>query len=289
MRIPIHSTTSILVTSISCWLSLIALVQLVPVASFSASPSLSLSPSWRQVKLPTRTSVAPPSYRYSSSTKIDVRLPVRTAAEVAATSLNGDEPSPSSSSDDMDGIQNSNDVSSTSKSTSTGRWDGWKERLLRASNTASLLCVLDCTILPVVTVLLPLLGIVASPTQSKFLHDIGHTIALYFVLPVGGLATTMNYVSHHRPLLTAMATFGMMMIYAANGNGVGPILARLPRDWIHALHCGSWLHRITNLVGCACLLGSNYWSHRLAGGGGECGHDHGGDGRGSSSCCGHDH
>mmetsp|Transcript_3453 Transcript_3453/g.7500 ORF Transcript_3453/g.7500 Transcript_3453/m.7500 type:complete len:283 (+) Transcript_3453:68-916(+) len=282
MRIPIHSTTSILVTSISCWLSLIALVQLVPVASFSASPSLSLSPSWRQVKLPRRTTaVAPPSYLDSSSAK-------------KATSLNGDEPPPSSSSDDKDGIQNSNDVSTSSStgstSTSTDRWNGWKDRLLRVSNTASLLCVVDCTILPVVTILLPLLGVVTSPNQAKWLHDVGHTIALYFVLPVGGLATTMNYVTHHRPLLTAMATFGMMLIYAANGNGVGPILARLPRDWVHALHCGSWLHRVTNLVGCACLLGSNYWSHRIAAGGGECGHDHGGDGRGSrSSSCGHDH
>ena len=54
-----------------------------------------------------------------------------------------------------------------------------KERLLKASNFASMLCVLDCTILPVITIVLPLFGIVAaSPAHMEWLHELGHQLAL---------------------------------------------------------------------------------------------------------------
>lgn len=48
----------------------------------------------------------------------------------------------------------------------------WKETLTRLSNIASLLCVLDCTILPIVTVLLPLFGM-AAPGHLEWLHQLG--------------------------------------------------------------------------------------------------------------------
>ena len=154
----------------------------------------------------------------------------------------------------------------------------WTSRLLKISNIASILCVIDCTVLPAVTIFLPILGIAASAEQAKWLHEIGHSIALWFVMPVGGLAATMNYISHKRAKLSAMAALGLTLIYAANGHG-GPILSRLPHHLAHNLHCGTWLHRATNLLGCACLLGSNYLSHKLGGCshnhiGGSCSHDH---------------
>jgi len=59
-----------------------------------------------------------------------------------------------------------------------------KKRLSKISNVASLLCVVDCTVLPFVTVLLPLLGIASyTPAQSAFLDSLGHSVALFFVLP----------------------------------------------------------------------------------------------------------
>lgn len=172
----------------------------------------------------------------------------------------------------------SDDDDSLKKSGGGGKWDEWKERLLKISNIASILCVIDCTVLPVVTIFLPILGIAASAEQAKWLHEIGHSIALWFVMPVGGLAATMNYITHKRAKLSAMAALGLTLIYAANGNG-GPILSRLPHHLAHNLHCGTWLHRATNLLGCACLLGSNYLSHKLGGCshnhiGGNCSHDH---------------
>ena len=50
----------------------------------------------------------------------------------------------------------------------------WKDRLLKMSNIASILCVIDCTVLPIVTVLLPLLGLAAfTPAQMEWLHNFG--------------------------------------------------------------------------------------------------------------------
>lgn len=57
----------------------------------------------------------------------------------------------------------------------------WLERLQKISNVASLLCVLDCTILPAVTILLPILGIAASPAQMEWIHGVGKDASIMFV------------------------------------------------------------------------------------------------------------
>mmetsp|Transcript_8708 Transcript_8708/g.10985 ORF Transcript_8708/g.10985 Transcript_8708/m.10985 type:complete len:244 (-) Transcript_8708:485-1216(-) len=149
-------------------------------------------------------------------------------------------------------------------------WTGVREKLSRISNVASMLCVIDCTVLPVVTILLPLIGLGASSDQTKLLHELGHSVALFFVLPVGGLAATMNYLSSKNVFLASLATLGLTLIYAANGHG-GPILSLLPHELACALHCGTILHKSVNIVGCALLLSSNYFGHRLS-----CNHDRGG-------------
>jgi hypothetical protein len=96
-------------------------------------------------------------------------------------------------------------------------------------------------------------------------------------LLVGGLAASMNYLSSKNTPLFSIALFGLSLIYAANGHG-GPILSLLPHDLAHSLHCGTMLHRMVNIMGCACLLSSNYYAHRLScnhGVDGEsCGHNH---------------
>ena len=151
----------------------------------------------------------------------------------------------------------------------------WKDRLLKVSNIASILCVIDCTVLPIVTIALPLLGLAAfTPAQMEWLHHFGHQVALYFVIPVGGTAAALNYSSHKQWKLSAPAALGLLLVYLANGNG-GPLLSMLPHDVAHSLHCGTVLHRATNVVGCALLLGSNYKSHQAT-------HAHG-------DCCHHDH
>ena len=152
-----------------------------------------------------------------------------------------------------------------------------QERLLKISNIASLLCVVDCTVLPIITLALPILGLGASTATAAWLHELGHSVALCFVLPVGGLATTMNFLNHRKKSLLSLALVGLSCVYAANGHG-GPILSMLPHSLAHDLHCGTAVHRVTNIVGCACLLSSNYLGKRIGGCGDDnCKVDHNGN------------
>lgn len=57
----------------------------------------------------------------------------------------------------------------------------WKSNLTALSKMASVLCMVDCTLLPVITLLLPLIGLAGG--DETWLHDLGHLMALYFVLP----------------------------------------------------------------------------------------------------------
>lgn len=149
----------------------------------------------------------------------------------------------------------------------------------KISNLASLLCVLDCTLLPIVTIVLPLLGVLNLGTsQLQTIDQLGHSLALYFVLPVGSLTTVINYLSHKKAYISALAFGGLILVGLANSHlhvpmhlhqDVVPVWISL--DWIRSvLHkiqgCGTspW-HRIVNVSGCAFLLGSNYWSQQQDG------------------------
>ena len=144
----------------------------------------------------------------------------------------------------------------------------WKEQLLRYSNYASALCVVDCTVLPIVTLLLPLLGIVAQPASLHWLHHAGHQLALYFVLPVGFTATTTNYFYNHQSVrITALGWLGLALVWMANMHWHGA------HHVLHMMQHGPG-HRVANLLGCACLMGSNYWSRQRGCGQVNCGHDH---------------
>ncbi|KAL9190665.1 hypothetical protein ACHAXT_000371 [Thalassiosira profunda] len=186
----------------------------------------------------------------------------------------------------------------------------WKERLVDVSNLASLLCVLDCTLLPLVSVAIPALswgvGLVtgagsataaagaSGPLASllAYLPALSHGIALYFVIPVGLLTTVVNYFFGHREARFSLASLlGVALIYVANssvGVGIPSVDAWLHSVGIasshggHAHHvhdaCGAVVgaatgmmahtcpeglaHRMTNTLGCALLLGSNYYSKK---------------------------
>lgn len=163
------------------------------------------------------------------------------------------------------------------------------DRARQMSNFASLLCVLDCTLLPLVTVALPLLGVLnLGAGQLEAIDKLGHSLALFFVLPVGSLTTVINYLSHKKKRISVLAVLGLTMVGLANSHihiHNWPTVESFSLSWMGTvLHniqgCGSspW-HRIINVSGCAFLLGSNYWSqkqdgcaaHGIAG---DCGHDH---------------
>lgn len=148
----------------------------------------------------------------------------------------------------------------------------WKEQLLRCSNVASLLCILDCTILPFLTLVLPMLSFSAT-----WLHEMGHAVALRFVLPVGFLATTSNYAfSHQKWWITAIGWVGLMLIGVANygtvgcGHGHGHEHTHSHRGTLQFLLLQQVLqffhhgiqHRLANLTGCFLLMFSNWLSQR---------------------------
>jgi len=146
------------------------------------------------------------------------------------------------------------------------RWK-WRAQLLQIANIASFLCVLDCTILPIITLLLPLVGIGGSTFQPLlFLHKLEQPLALFFVLPVGSLTTYMNFRSHRKASISSLAIVGMLMIFLANGSEMGPLLSLLPHDIDHALHCGGIAHRVCNTSGSSLLLLSNFVSHKAMNG-----------------------
>eukprot|EP00980_Cylindrotheca_fusiformis_P008149 scaffold1727_cov133-Cylindrotheca_fusiformis.AAC.52 len=154
-----------------------------------------------------------------------------------------------------------------------------KQKLRQVSNVASILCVLDCTILPIVTVVLPLLGILdLGADKLAFLHQLGHSIALFFVMPVGSLTSILNYLSHKKTWITALAVLGLTMIGLANSHIHHlPAFLSFGEAILHNIQHGM-LHRVVNILGCSFLLGSNYLSQKQ----GCAHHDH-------SDGCTHDH
>ena len=130
----------------------------------------------------------------------------------------------------------------------------WKDRLVIVTNFASLLCVLDCTLLPLVSMAIPALsfgaGILSSSSSATgssaglaasalshlnaHLPGISHGIAMWFVLPVGMLTAATNYVFGHGRMRFALASMlGLSLIYLANssvGTGI-PVVDALIGSW----------------------------------------------------------
>jgi len=129
---------------------------------------------------------------------------------------------------------------------------GWKNRFQKLTNVASILCVLDCTLLPVFTIVIPLLSD-TSTIQLQWLHDAGHMLALGFVIPMGTVTTFFNYLSHRQWKLVLISMLGIALIGLTNSD-ISPIAHDL-------LHHG-WTHRLINIMGCGFLLTSNYFSRR---------------------------
>jgi len=143
----------------------------------------------------------------------------------------------------------------------------WRSQLLQAGNFASLLCAVDCTVLPVVTLMFPLMGM-AAPSSLDWLHEAGHAVALGFVLPVGGSATLLNYFYAHRQRsIASLGCLGLVLVTVAN----------VPHSALHLLDQRQWfvLHSLLHATNHGSIhhmtkLGSNYLSHQS----GKCLHVH---------------
>jgi hypothetical protein len=168
------------------------------------------------------------------------------------------------------------------------------DKLRQISNVASILCVIDCTVLPIVTIVFPLLGIFdLGPEKLAFLHQLGHSIAIFFVLPVGSLTSVLNFMSHKKTWITSLAVVGLTMIGLANSH-----IQHLPLPGfllfggttveaiLHTIQHGA-LHGTVNIMGCSLLLGSNYLSQQQ--GCAHHDHNHGDGGSHDHAPCDRDH
>uniref|UniRef100_A0A7S0Q838 MerC domain-containing protein n=1 Tax=Coccolithus braarudii TaxID=221442 RepID=A0A7S0Q838_9EUKA len=135
---------------------------------------------------------------------------------------------------------------------------GMLDALLRISVFASVLCALDCTILPallgVQAALGPTFGLGGCNGCNEWLQDVSHACALWFVAPVGGGALLLNFLQHRKPLLAAWGGGGLLLIVLVN------VHVQLPGIPVHILHS---YHSPVNLLGCGLLLSSQWASHRV--------------------------
>lgn len=164
-------------------------------------------------------------------------------------------------------------------------------RLRQVSNIASILCAMDCTIMPVITVALPLVGILdLEPQQMQALHHLSHQLALYFVLPIGTLTTALNYQDHRHKGITSLGVAGLGTIGLANSSWAASALTTVVDPFFFSNTAGGFdtivqalqqhdsaMHRVANTLGCAGLLSSNYLSQQRG-----CSHHHHHHG---SGCC----
>jgi hypothetical protein len=98
----------------------------------------------------------------------------------------------------------------------------------------------------------------------KRLHQLGHSLALWFVLPVGSSSIFLNYhYAHHEPTIAALGVLGLTCVAMANAPHA--VLhyssSTVLYPVLYSVHHGI-THRVVNVLGCACLLGSNYWSQQ---------------------------
>ncbi|EPT29719.1 MerC mercury resistance protein [Toxoplasma gondii TgCatPRC2] len=137
------------------------------------------------------------------------------------------------------------------------------------SSFAAVLCAIDCTVLPALVAVLPVLGLIGDAEGAhEQLHHYSHLAAFYVVLPLGLITLVINYTQHRRPHLLLWGLLGLSIVFVAHSHHRVP----LPH-WLHEIvhH-----HTAVGVLGSAVLISSNFFSHRAI-------HGHGA--AGSHTCC----
>eukprot|EP00922_Rhytidocystis_sp_ex-Travisia-forbesii_P027316 GHVS01040037.1.p1 GENE.GHVS01040037.1~~GHVS01040037.1.p1 ORF type:complete len:258 (+),score=31.09 GHVS01040037.1:71-844(+) len=126
------------------------------------------------------------------------------------------------------------------------------------STLASVLCAIDCTVLPAVMTIVPLLGW-ASPDSMHSLHHFSHWAAIYVMVPLALLAILSNYLRLRSVLLSLWGLFGVALIFVAHQHEI--LLLLPPQHHSFASFAQSW-HTAISLFGAANIILSNYISHQ---------------------------
>lgn len=143
------------------------------------------------------------------------------------------------------------------------KWELILQRVNRVSTFASILCAIDCTVFPLMLTVLPLINVVATGAATAWLCAASHFCALWFVGPIGGLAVAGNLLQHRQALVGLWGFAGIALILLANIHLPHVVLG------MHVPHAiGQFLHghhSVINVLGCALLLSSQRYAHRLCG------------------------
>mmetsp|Transcript_5747 Transcript_5747/g.16253 ORF Transcript_5747/g.16253 Transcript_5747/m.16253 type:complete len:359 (+) Transcript_5747:47-1123(+) len=193
-----------------------------------------------------------------------------------------------------------------------------------ATTVLSVLCAIECVLLPPLLAIAPLLGVVGEHTNDQ-IHSAVDVAVFWVLLPIGGLSVLMNYTRHRILRLFALGAFGVALLYFSHipahsdphkhghGHGHGhnhnhshnhdhqhptsdnathaaanlthaaadslsasvPVVSVL-WGWLLYLEQLDIIHTVVGLLGSACLLSSNYFSHKAIHAMGlSCGHGHG--------------
>ncbi|CEM12007.1 unnamed protein product [Vitrella brassicaformis CCMP3155] len=180
-----------------------------------------------------------------------------------------------------------------------------------ATTVLSVLCAIECVLLPPLLAIAPLLGVVGEHTNDQ-IHSAVDVAVFWVLLPIGGLSVLMNYTRHRILRLFALGAFGVALLYfshipahthdhhhlrqgqGAAASDVTLLTAEGPRTadasatsapasalavlwgWMVYLEQLDIIHTVVGLLGSACLLSSNYFSHKAIHAMGlSCGHGHG--------------
>ena len=113
---------------------------------------------------------------------------------------------------------------------------------------ASVLCAIDCTVLPAITAALPFID--ALPAEyAETAHSVTKKLSLYFVAPVGSFAVGSAFLQHRQPHIAGLGMAGVATLVLTHMPS-----SPIPCDW----------HTMSSVAGCVALLGSQAWARRLA-------------------------
>ncbi len=116
-----------------------------------------------------------------------------------------------------------------------------------------IICLVDCVVIPVLLMVLPLVGV------HQIFHGMGDQLLLLLVLAICTPTITAGFLKHRRKSVMVLMIFGFGFMFCANFAG-------------HALD--ETLHLALSILGSVLLIRANLVNRQL---------------QRSSSCCGHRH
>ena len=92
----------------------------------------------------------------------------------------------------------------------------WSRGLSTFSVAASLLCILDCTVLPLAFLVMSFANVGFVNMSPCELHCLSQKLGLYVVLPIGSLAAITNFLQHRHTSVFLAAVTGLVLIALSN-------------------------------------------------------------------------